>query len=335
MRVWISDGDRHKNVESGYGQNSVAIIAGLRERGHEVRFEAFPEADVCLFVCPPYSIRQIPIRPAVAYSVHELETLPPEKANWPEILNRLDLLLTATEWNRRNWQKLGVTIPIEVVPEGVDTDVYFPVTGRVCTFLCVHSNVGGGSSRERWRDTVQAYLESFDQRDRVRLVIKTWDWRPEQWERELGKLLSEVGIGSSEGPAIEVISNRLAGDEMRGLYHGAWLFLKNAEREGWSLPCTEAIACGRPIAATRIEPLLSILPSDTTWFDVGDVNALGTILRREYERFQASDEASTRYSARAMGRNSAVVLERLVQQGVWLSGWSESPIQAGGDHERG
>jgi glycosyltransferase involved in cell wall biosynthesis len=314
MRIWISDGDRHSNPASGYGRTSVAISRGLRELGHEVRFEPFQDADVCLFVCPPYSIRQIPVRPAAAYSLHELDTLPPEKAQWPEILNRLDGVITATEWNRHNWQRLGVTVPIEVVPDGVDTDVYYPITGRTCTFLCVHANLGSGSSRERWRDTLRAYLSTFDSRDHVNLVVKTWDWRASLWDDALAELVNELGLDADRLPAIEIVADRLSEDQMRDLYHRAWLFLKNAEREGWSLPCTEAMACARPIAAARIEPLVSILPAETNWFELGDVDALASIMRGEFERFKECDRTSLRYSASALGQGIAAALDRLVQR---------------------
>jgi glycosyltransferase involved in cell wall biosynthesis len=313
LRIWISDGDRHNNAESGYGQTATAIARGLRDDGHEVRYERFDGMEACLFVCPPYSVRRIPGVPSAAYSLHELETLPPGKQDWPEILNGLDLLITATEWNRQVWRKLGVAIPIEVIPDGVDTEVYFPVTGRTCTFLCVHANLGSSSSREHWRDTVVAYLSAFTSDDDVRLVIKTWDWKPAMWANALREIHAQLGVDPARAATIEVISDRLAHEQMRGLYQGAWLFVKNADREGWSLPCTEATACGRPLAATRIEPLISHLPAETRWFEPRDIDTLQQILKSEYERFQTHKRACERFTASALGRRVADALGRMVE----------------------
>ena len=57
---------------------------------------------------------------------------------------------------------------------------------------------------------------------------------------------------------------------MRDLYLSAWLFVKNANREGWGLPATEAVACGIRVAASEIQPLRSHLPAGTRWFRLGD-----------------------------------------------------------------
>ena len=130
MRIWLSDGDRRLQEGSGYGQLSAAVSRGLIELGHEVQFQEFPNMQLALFVCPPGKIsfgRQVR---SAAITMHELHSLPESKRGWVEILNRLDLVITPTNWNREVWQRAGVSTPIEVVPLGVDPELYFPVTGR-------------------------------------------------------------------------------------------------------------------------------------------------------------------------------------------------------------
>jgi hypothetical protein len=297
MRIWLSDGDRRLQDENGYGRLSADLVQGLTDLGHEIQFRQFSGMELVLFVCPPGRIKFGRPVPAVAFAMHELDHLPDAKRDWVDICNRLDLLITPTEWNREMWRAEGVTVPIEIVPLGVDVDSYFPPCGRTCTFLALHENLGGSSSREDWRHTLRAYCAAFTAADDVRLVIKTWKWKPEEWREAHRQVLLDYGLEESTAPTIDVIDHRLDTAEMRALYQSAWLFIKNANREGWSLPCTEAVACGGRVAATRIEPLLSHLPDDTSWFEVGDVEGLTRLLRAEHSRFEAHLRRCHRYSA--------------------------------------
>ena len=166
MRIWVSDGDRRldrgQRLRPGLGGGS----RGLIELGHEVQFQEFPGMELALFICPPDKIKFGRQVRSAAITMHELDHLPEAKRDWVEILNRLDLVITPTEWNREVWERAGVSTPIEVVPLGIDPELYFPATGRRCTFLCVHENLGGETSRENWHDTLRAYLATFSGRGR-------------------------------------------------------------------------------------------------------------------------------------------------------------------------
>jgi glycosyltransferase involved in cell wall biosynthesis len=302
MRIWVSDGDRRLLEGNGYGQVSAAVSRGLIELGHDVQFQEFPGMQLALFICPPGKIKFGRSVRSAAITMHELDHLPASKRDWVDILNRLDLLITPTAWNRDVWRQVGVTVPIEVIPLGIDTASYFPVTGRRCTFLCVHENLGGDSSREDWLDTLRAYLGAFGVEDDVRLVVKTWKWKPAEFAAARLGVLAELGVGEEQAAAIDVLDGVLSAEEMRELYQRAWLFLKNANREGWSMPCTEALACGTPVAATRIQPLLSHLGEDTRWFEQGDVLGLRGVLEREYARFRSCLRLAQRHDAADMAK---------------------------------
>ncbi|HEY7951638.1 MAG TPA: glycosyltransferase [Solirubrobacteraceae bacterium] len=315
MRIWLSDGDRRLQEGNGYGQVSAAVSRGLIELGHDVQFQEFPGMELALFICPPGKIRFGRQVRSAAITMHELDHLPDAKRDWIEILNRLDLVITPTDWNREVWQRAGVTTPIDVVPLGIDVDSYFPVTGRRCIFLCVHENLGGETSREEWLLTLRAYLGAFTAADDVRLQIKTWKWKPGEFELARRDLLAELGRDETDAAQIEVIDDTLSAEHMRELYQRASLFLKNANREGWSMPCTEALACGTPVAATRIQPLLSHLPEETYWFEPGDVDGLQDILMRERARFVSRLRLAQRHDAAVMAKHVEVALRGLSRAG--------------------
>ena len=311
MRIWLSDGDRRLDEGSGYGQVSAALSRGLIELGHEVRFQEFAGMELALFVCPPNKIRFGRQVRSAAVTMHELDHLPESKRDWAQILNRLDLVITHTAWNRDVWLAAGVTTPIEVVPLGVDPELYFPATGLRCIFLCVHENLGGHTSREDWRRTLGAYLATFGREDDVCLQIKTWKWKPEEFRAAREAVLEELGIEEADAAQIEVLDGVLAAEQMRELYQRAWLFIKNANREGWSMPCTEAIACGTPVAAAAIEPLLSHLGDDTRWFTPGDADELGRVLQDEYARFRSRLRLAQRHDASVTTKLVEVALTQL------------------------
>ncbi len=111
---------------------------------------------------------------------------------------------------------------------------------------------------------------------------------------------------------VEVIDDVLSPEQMRALYQGASLLIKNANREGWSMPCSEAIACGTPVAASAIEPLLSHLPEDTRWFERGDGDELQRVLRREHARFASRLRLAQRHDASSMAKLVEVALAGLI-----------------------
>jgi glycosyltransferase involved in cell wall biosynthesis len=312
MRIWVSDGDRRLQEGNGYGQVSASVSRGLIELGHDVQFQEFPGMELALFICPPGKVKFGRQVRSAAITMHELDHLPESKREWVDVLNRLDLVITPTQWNREVWERAGVRTPIAVVPLGIDPEQYFPVTGRRCTFLAVHENLGGETSRENWRETLRAYFAACAGVDDVRLVVKTWKWKPAEFALARQRLLTELGIDEARAPALEVVDDVLGTERMRDLYQGAWLFVKNANREGWSMPCTEAIACGTPVAATRIQPLLSHLPEQTTWFDVGDVAELQRILEREHRRFRSHLRLAQRHDATVMTKLVDVALSGLL-----------------------
>ncbi len=109
---------------------------------------------------------------------------------------------------------------------------------------------------------------------------------------------------------MEVVDATLSHAEMRALYLESALFVKNANREGWSVPCSEAVACRTPVAATDIPVLRSHLPSTTRWFPVGDWRLLSAHLVDRYRRFSVELQQSHLYTDALMCRLVSEGLEQ-------------------------
>lgn len=282
MRLLLLDGGRHEKLESGYGQLALGIKQELERRGVDVVLDETAQPDVGLYVCPPYGVADRSFDfPIAIFTMHEIEHLPEGKEGWPEKLDQTDLVLTPTTWNRAVWRNVGVKTRIEVVPLGINSTEFYPRYGRACRFLTVHSGLGSASSRENWHDTLEAFHRAFVARDDVELVIKTWSWREPGFLDAIAAIRDACGMQPAEAPKVTVVSDVLPGAEMRELYYSSWLFVKNANREGWGLPATEAVACDTRVAASAIQPLQSHLPPGTRWFTPNDVGELAFLLKDE------------------------------------------------------
>jgi glycosyltransferase involved in cell wall biosynthesis len=303
MRILLIDGQRRGRLESGYGRIASALAEGLPHHGHEIAFDLGGHFDLSFYTSPPFSMRKVHLPGAarVGFTMHESETLGEGKRDWPEILNALDLIFTPTEWNREVWQRLGVQTPIEVVPVGVDPNAYYPGTGHTCIFLAVHEALGEPQphTREDWTETLRAYYTAFTAADDVVLRIKTWKWYPEEFEQARRSIATEFA-DLAEHPPVEIVDATLSHEQMRALYLESAMFVKNANREGWSIPCSEAVACGTPVAATDIPALRAHLSSSTRWFAVGDRQRLSDHLRDRYREFSAELRQRHRYTNAVM-----------------------------------
>ena len=305
MRILLIDGRRRNRLESGYGRIAAALAEGLPRLGHEIAFDLGGRFDLSFYTSPPFSMRKVhlPGAPRVGFTMHESETLEDAKRDWPDILNALDLIFTPTEWNREVWQQLGVRTPIEVVPVGINPGSYYPGTGHRCVFLAVHEGLGEPHphTREDWAETLSAYYAAFTAADHVLLRIKTWNWLPDEFEEARRRIAAEHSHADGH-PPVEVVDATLSHEQMRALYIESAIFVKNANREGWSVPCSEAVACGTPVAATDIPVLGSRLPSTTRWFGVGDFRGLSTHLVDRYREFSVELRESHRYTDAFMCR---------------------------------
>jgi len=222
-------------ITSGYGRIGKQFISVLNPDNSD--------GDVSLYVTPPYN-RGLSKKFNAIYTMHELDTLPDHKKEWIPNLNQYDLVIVPSEWIKQNFIKFGVTKPIEVIPLGVDSTVFRNVRTPFFSILTLHANFGGGGSRENWMETLEAYCKSFIGHKDTVLWVKTWD-NP---EIKLDSLLDDIAkknkLNKNDIAPIEIMTDSFTDHQLRSLYLQSWLFIKNANREGWSLPLHEALTTG-------------------------------------------------------------------------------------------
>jgi glycosyltransferase involved in cell wall biosynthesis len=174
----------------------------------------------------------------------------PYPSRWAQVVDeQYDELWVFTDWGRECAIAGGV-VParVRVTPLGVDTSALTPegpvheVTERAkTTFLFV----GAAIYRKGIDIVLRAFLDAFDERDDVQLVVK--DHTGDVFYRGISQREEILEAAARTGsPTICYIDDYMPESELAALYRGADALVLPSRAEGWALPPLEAMACGTP-----------------------------------------------------------------------------------------
>ncbi len=234
----------------------------------------------------------------VGRTTFETDGLPSE---WVARCNGLEEIWVPCKFNLETFRRAGVTKPILVLPEGVDTSRFrpgveplaLPGTRKATTYLAIFE----WTHRKGPDLLLQAWAQAFSKTDDVELVIRTYpaneidgnaaDWIDEQIEATLSKL----GVLRSDCAPIVVLASQVSDELMPRLYAAADVYLAPSRGEGWGRPHMEAMSSGLPVIATRWSGNLEFQNDDNSWLI--DIDGLEEIdSREEFEFYRGQRWAS-------------------------------------------
>ena len=283
---------------SGYGEEARGFLGGLSALGWRIAarstwddstsfvasldasersrlrgaLEASPAAPVTVvYHVPGYAV--YPVEGAartIARTMFETDGLP---RSWVDQLNRIDEVWVPSSFNAETFCDAGVTVPVRVVPGGVDTSRYHPGLAplelrgaRGTIFLSVFA----WSYRKAPEVLLQAWAEAFGPDDPVSLVLRSDPLSgatrksTETVEVLLARELGRLGLSRSEVAPIVVLSSPLSPGDMPRLMGAADVFVGVSRGEGWGRPLLEAMACGLPTIGTRWSGNLEFMNDDNS-----------------------------------------------------------------------
>lgn len=182
-------------------------------------------------------------------------------------LNQADLIFCYTAEDVDRLRSLGVQSPVEVVPNGVDTDQFTPA--------------GTGSEVVNHDGTVILFVGRLVEGKRPGEAIDAVARLPDRLEAKL------YVIG--DGPLRDRLENKahcptflgeFPYDEMPGLYRSADVLVLPSRAEGFPRTILEAFASGVPVVASELEQTRSLVQSAGETVPVGDVEGLSRALER-------------------------------------------------------
>jgi len=183
-------------------------------------------------------------------------------ASWPPLINRSRAVIVPTRFVAQICRDSGVTVPIEVVPEGVDPEIYHYEEPQehegITTLIAAMVN-----ERKHTREGIEAWKSAFAHDPTARLIIKA---------------RFQLNNYVPDDPRIMLVDTN---ETTRGIAH--WYrkadVLLALGNEGFGLPLVEAMACGLPVIALSSEGQSDVCE------DAGDL-----VLAVPPARWQPSDD---------------------------------------------
>lgn len=160
---------------------------------------------------------------------------------WVTNCNRLDYILVPNEFQKKAFEKSGISKPVIVIPHGTETEK-FPYFERPKRDIFTFGIVGWLNERKGVFDVIKAFSSEFDSSEPVKLVLKT----------------SNMAFGYYRyftDPRITTIRSLITPGELNELYRSFDCFVFPSRAEGVGQPPREAMATGLPVITTNYSGL--------------------------------------------------------------------------------
>lgn len=151
-----------------------------------------------------------------------------------ECMRAAKAIIVPCQWNASCLSAMGIDVPIFVVNEGVNPDVFnfapIPIGGPFVFGAGGRLSVGGG--RKGLHEIIEAFQKAFVNGEDVRLRIKVF---------------SDCNIKQPDDNRVELVTQFLTEGGMANFMKSLTVFCSYSKGEGWGLMPNEAMACGRPV----------------------------------------------------------------------------------------
>ncbi len=208
------------------------------------------DCDKCAIVnCDvPFNLKRKSKNFSIAYTMFETSDI---HKHWAKEINKFDRLWVPNKWNKTNFENSGVSIPIDVVPFGVDLDLFTPVRKREREFTFLF--VGVYLERKNWMMLHDVFCSKFKDREDIRIIFKF-----------SGDVKS---LKIKDHNNVNIINEPISDFELAKLYRESDCVVLPSYAEGIGLPILEGYASGLPAIFTHA-PFFKDFVSDDVSFPV-------------------------------------------------------------------
>jgi hypothetical protein len=179
-----------------------------------------------------------------------------------------------TPWNQGLFKDNGITIPIYVMPLGVNARLYRPdapgdlpemrllTTDQAGRMEVPHGflvlSVGVPTFRKNYPLAALAFAKAYEgQKDCALVLGTTWQADQDDILAGIARLHNKCRIYAMEG--------NLSEPQMAALYRNCHVYISTSLGEGYDLPLVESAACGLPVIASATTAHLDLCNDDNAF----------------------------------------------------------------------
>lgn len=242
----------------------------------------------------------------------------------------MDEIWTGSQANLEAIRAAGVTKPVHVMPQAIETARDWPSGYQIDGFDgFLFYSIFEWTERKNPNTLLRAFWQEFSNGENVGLLIKTYFQNFTLLNRQMithkvRAVKSQMGPG--QHPPVFLFKDLMDRRQIMRLHKTGDCFVSAHRGEGWGVPQAEALAAGRPIISTGYGGIHEYLTDDVAWIlpytmvpvrgmnhsaqwydpsqkwaDV-DIMALRRAMREAYEAGQDKGEPKTRI--KRMGRQA-------------------------------
>jgi glycosyltransferase involved in cell wall biosynthesis len=260
--------------ETGYGQSSFDLINAISKTGlFDIRLHSLSGSlsrrflskksydkmvlfqkkpinrnSIQIYNCiPPMFSRNPRGDKAIGFAIFETFEPPP---SWITSLNSMDAVICPSYFNYKIFAHAGVKRPIFHIPHCINEDVWnnqvkpLGKKDERFTFLFM----GTWRKRKGWPQLIEAFLREFDEKEKVRLLIKTD--KTQLANQDIEKIKRNIGL-KKDYPCISFEDKVFDDESLPSFYKTVDCLVMPTLGEGFGLPPMQCMSVGVPVIVTN------------------------------------------------------------------------------------
>lgn len=164
----------------------------------------------------------------------------------------LDEIWVPVEWNKKVFEKCGVTTPIKVVPHIFSKEALPNATiDNVNEDDYVFYTIGNWTPRKGITETIEAFCQAFTSLDKVCLIVKAFAASYSEVEVDKCKYrINTIVAKYSNPPKVIFVGDDCTREQILALHNRGNCYISLCKAEGWGLGAFDAAGYGKPVIIT-------------------------------------------------------------------------------------